>query len=72
VKRKWEVQRTSVKRLDDQRRWEIAYQRLMQWTNEMSAVSEEATASLMTEEDNHESGALCSGFDRPATTDPNH
>ena len=72
MKRKWEVQRTPVKRLDGQRRWDIAYQRLLHWTNEITAVSDEGTATLMTQEVKNESCPLCPGLDLTATTEPNH
>ena len=72
MKRHWKVQRSLVKRLDGQRRWDIAYQRLLQWTNEMNAGPSEGPAALMTtQEVKNESCPLCPCLDFTATTKPN-
>jgi len=73
VKRHWKVQRSLVKRSDAQRRWDIAYQRLLQWTNEMRAEPTDGSASLMTtQEVKDESCPLYPCLDFAATTEPNH
>jgi len=68
VKRKWEVRRSLVLRLDAQRRWDIAYQRLLQWTNKVAGVSEEDTNLNPTQEVKDENCPLCPRFDFAATT----
>ena len=72
MKRKWEVQRAGVQRLDAQRRWDIAYQRLLQWTNEITVGPDEGPAMLMTQEVKNENCPLRSRLDFAATTEPNH
>jgi hypothetical protein len=72
VKRTWKVGRTLVQRSDAQRRWDIAYQRLLQWTNEVSGVPAEGTRLNTTQEVKDESCHLRPCLDFTATTNPNH
>ena len=72
MKQKWDVQRTLVKRIDGQRRWDIAYQRLLQWASEVEAVPAEGTPDITTQEEQNESCHLCSCFNLTPTTEPNH
>ena len=72
MKRKWEVQRTTVKRLDGQRRWDIAYQRLVQWASEVEAVPPNDTPDISPQEEQNESRPIHSRLNLTATTEPNH
>jgi len=73
VKRKWEVQRTTVERLDGQRRWDIAYQRLLQWASEFKeVVPEDTLEDITTQEEQNESCHLRPCFNLTPTTEPNH
>lgn len=72
MKRKWEVRRNLVQRTDGQRRWDIAYQRLLQWTQATAAGPDQGTTPITTQEVNDESRHVCPCFDRAPTTEPNH
>jgi hypothetical protein len=72
VKRKWTVRRSLVQREDAQRRWDIAYQRLLQWTHEVATVPDESTVPITTQEVNDESRHLYTRIDLATTTKPNH
>lgn len=72
VKRNWAIRRTLVQRVDGQRRWDIAYQRLLQWTQNVAAVPDESTAPITTQEVKDESRHLCPCIDPTPTTEPNH
>lgn len=71
MKRKWAVRRSLVQRSDGQRRWDIAYQRLLQWTHEGAAVPDEGTPPMITQEVKDESRHLYSRIDYSATTKSN-
>ena len=72
MKRKWEVQRTTVERWDGQRRWDIAYQRLLQWASEVEAVPAEGIPDNTPQEEQNESCHLRPCFNLTPTTEPNH
>jgi len=72
VKQKWEVQRTTVKRIDGQRRWAIAYQRLLQWTSEVEKVPPDDTTNITPQEEQNESRHLRPCVNLTPTTEPNH
>lgn len=72
MKRKWEVQRTTVERLDGQRRWDIAYQRLLQWAIEVEEVPAGGMPDITSQEEQNESCHLCPCFNLTPTTEPNH
>ena len=72
MKQKWEVQRTGVKRLDGQRRWDIAYQRLLQWSSEIGSTPDKGTFLIATEEVKDESRHLCPSINLNTTTEPNY
>jgi hypothetical protein len=72
VKRKWDVQRTMVKRIDGHRRWDIAYQRLLQWASEVKEVPDGGTPPITTLEVQDESRHLCPCINLTPTTEPNH
>ena len=73
MKRKWEVQRTTVEQLDGQRRWDIAYQRLLQWASEFKeVVPEDTLEDITTQEEQNESRHLRPCLNLTTTTEPNH
>jgi hypothetical protein len=72
VKRKWEVQRTMVKRIDAQRRWDIAYQRLVQWASEAEEVPDGGPPNITIQEEQDESCHLRACLNLTPTTKPNH
>ena len=72
MKRRWEVQRTMVKRIDGQRRWDIAYQRLVQWASEAEEVPDGGTTDIIIQEEQDESRHLRSCLNLTPTTEPNH
>jgi hypothetical protein len=72
VKRKWEVQRTMVKRIDGQRRWDIAYQRLVQWASEAKEVPDGGTTDITIQEEQDERRHLRPCLNLTPTTEPNH
>jgi hypothetical protein len=63
----WKVQRTVVARDDGQRRWDYAYQFLLQWA--MDAPADTCSAPTQQEEGN-ERGDLRPGLDPTPTTGP--
>ena len=72
MKRKWEVRRSLVQRVDAQRRWDIAYQRLLQWTPTVAAGPDQSNVPITTQEVNDESRHLYPCLDCATTTEPNH
>lgn len=72
MKRKWAVCRSLVQRGDGQRRWDIAYQRLLQWTQKVAGVIEPGPAPIITQEVKDESRSLCAGVDLTTTTKSNY
>ena len=72
MKRKWEVQRTMVKRIDGQRRWDIAYQRLVQWVSEVEEAPDGGTTDIIIQEEQDESRHLRSCLNLTTTAEPNH
>jgi hypothetical protein len=63
----WKVRRTVAARDDGQRRWDYAYQFLLQWATDSSA--ERCSAPTQQEEGN-ERGDLRSGLDPTPTAGP--
>jgi hypothetical protein len=67
VKSKWIVQRTTVARLDSQRRWDYAYQFLVDW-----AMAQETGLRVndlpKPEDQQNGSSPICSSFDQWSTT----
>jgi hypothetical protein len=67
----WQLKRTLIARPEGQRRWDCAYQLLVRWAMEQSTNSQIISSS--TQEDNHDGNCpICTSFDQPATTEPNH
>jgi len=72
MKRQWKVERTKVQRLDGQRRWDIAYQRLLQWASENREVALSGISPIISEEAENENCDLRACIDLTPTTEPKH
>lgn len=66
MKTAWQVHRTPVPQQDGERRWDYAYQFLLQWAMEPGAG--ELSAPAQQQEDSHGSRSVRSGFNISATT----
>lgn len=64
MKPAWKVQRTVVARDDGHRRWDYAYQFLLQWATDTAADTCSATTQ---QEEGSERGDLRSGLDPSST-----
>lgn len=65
--RSWQVTRTGIARSDGERRWEYAYQFLLQWAMEQDTGNQLVPASSHKEESDG-NRPVCAGFDlSPAT-----
>ncbi len=71
MKSKWIVHRTTVARLDGQRRWDYAYQFLVRWAMEQETGSKLSEIPRQEEYQNGR-GPICSSLDQSATTKSNH
>jgi hypothetical protein len=67
---RWQVKRTVIPRYDGQRRWDYAYQFLLQWA--MAHAPDTAPPCSEQQEDTHEHRLIRTRFDQPSTADPNH
>jgi hypothetical protein len=67
MKPAWKVRRTVAARDDGQRRWDYAYQFLLQWAMDSSA---ESCSAPTPQEEGNERGDLRSGLDPATTTGP--
>ena len=67
MKPTWKVQRTVAARDDGQRRWDYAYQFLLQWATVSSA---EICSAATQQEEGNECGTLCSGLEPASTPSP--
>lgn len=65
MKTPWEVRRTTVAQYDGERRWDYAYQFLLQWAMENDA--DNGSAPLHHQEDRYGNRSLCPGLDKPST-----
>lgn len=63
----WKTRRTLVPQTDGQRRWDQAYQLLLQWTQ--TSIS---PPPPITEEVTHASSDLCARLDPATDTNPDH
>ena len=70
MKPAWKVRRTVAARDDGQRRWDYAYQFLLQWMADSSATL--SAAHTPQQEEGNAGGTLRPGLDRSATTGPDH
>ena len=68
MKTPWEVHRTTVVQHDGERRWDYAYQFLLQWAMEDDA--DNGSAPLQHQEDRYGNRSLRPGLDKPPTTAP--
>ena len=64
----WQVRRTTVAQHDGARRWDDAYQFLLQWTIEHEAGHHPAPSHP--QEDTHGSRSVRAGLHAPSTTAP--
>ena len=67
MKSTWKVQRTVAPRDDGQRRWDDAYQFLLQWATLSSA---EMCSAATQQEEGNERGSLCTGLQPAPTPSP--
>ena len=67
MRSKWKVRRTTMGHDDGQRRWNTAYQCLLQWAAQL-----ETTLDVVSppQEDQDECRNLCPGLDHPPSLDP--
>jgi hypothetical protein len=70
MKTSWQVSRTAVARDDGDRRWDYAYQFLLQWAMEQQVAP--CPAPSHPQEDYHGHCPLCPCVDHPATTAADH
>ncbi len=63
--RLWIVRRQTVSCPDAQLRWDRAYQSLVMWSCRQNAKPSDS-------EEHHEDCPVCTGFQHPASPDPNH
>ena len=64
MKRVWTVLHHQVPRTDAQRRWDQAYQLLLQCASPSSSITQQEEA--------HTSRSLCAGLDHPPSPSPDH
>ena len=67
MKPTWKVQRTVSARDDGHRRWDYAYQFLLQWATSASA---ETCSAATQQEEGNERGSLCTGLQPAPTPSP--
>jgi hypothetical protein len=66
---RWHVKRTTIARHDGQRRWDYAYQFLLQWV--FASEAGPMVARSDQQEDAHERGRICAHLDQSSTANPN-
>lgn len=66
----WQVRRTAVAQHDGERRWDYAYQFLLQWAMEDEAGQEPVPSQ--DQEDTHGSRSLRPCLNQPSTTATDH
>ena len=71
MKSEWQVKRTLIVRFEGQRRWDCVYQLLVRWAMEQSG-NIQIISSSHQEENCDGNCPICTSFDQPATTEPNH
>ena len=69
MKPAWKVRRTVAACDDGQRRWDYAYQFLLQWATDLSA---QMCLAATQQEEGNERGSLRTGLGPAPTTSPNH
>jgi hypothetical protein len=65
----WQVTRSGIARSDGERRWDYAYQFLLQWTSEI-ATGSQPVSSALAQEDTHGNRSVCPSVDQPPATRP--
>jgi hypothetical protein len=68
--RSWQVTRSGIARSDGERRWDYAYQFLLQWAIEPDTGSR-PVPSTPAQEDDHGNRSVRPRLDQPPTTGPN-
>lgn len=66
MKRAWKVQRSLIEQPDGQRRWDRAYQCLLQWAEEAACDQKDPALLSSPQEDDYEHRHLRSSFDSAA------
>lgn len=66
----WQVRRTTVAQRDGERRWDYAYQFLLQWAMEHEA--DQGPAPSHAQEDSHGNRSLRPCLNQPSTTATDH
>jgi hypothetical protein len=69
TKQSWQVSRNGIARSDGERRWEYAYQFLLQWTMQ-SDTGTPPISSALAQEDDHGNRSVCPRVDQPPATRP--
>lgn len=69
MKQKWTVHRRTAEQVGGQRRWDLAYQRLLRWAQ---AAGQETLSTQTQQEAYHESRDLCTGIDPTAGANSDH
>jgi hypothetical protein len=64
MKSEWQVSRTTIEQADGQRRWDIAYQLLIQW---QEAINNHAINPLEQEDKEHEDSSIHPRFIKSTT-----
>jgi hypothetical protein len=65
--RSWRVTRSGIARSDGERRWDYAYQFLLQWAMDSDTDTQSVSAPAQQEE-SHGNRSVCPGFDASPTT----
>jgi len=71
-KRDWTIRRHCVATTDAQRRWDQAYQLLVQWSTTGPEESSSAPAGASRQEEDYEDRFVCTGLNPTTSTNPNH
>lgn len=72
MKRQWRVRRQWTETQDAQRRWDRAYQYLLQWSRETSQSAAILSSAEPVQEVNHENRSVCTSIDSNAVPDTEH
>jgi hypothetical protein len=70
MKQKWQISRSLTAQADGQRRWDVAYQLLWQWSRE--AETQVTTTGVPKQEKSNECSPICTRIDRSPSTDTDH
>jgi len=70
MKRKWQVHRSVVERIDGHRRWDIAYQLLVCWA--MEPTNDPRPDNTSTQENKHEDRPVYPSIDALSDAKSNH